>query len=85
MIIRVNDNYLENNAWNYEHNVGKLQEILNRIMQGIMSIITSVLLSDHATRYMVRLYHSEMLMQELWLGSEHDSVVFKSRNFREIL
>ena len=30
-------------AWNLEHNVEKLQEIQNRIMQGIMSIITSAL------------------------------------------
>ena len=31
-------NNLENNAWDLEHNVEKLQEILNRIMQRIMSI-----------------------------------------------
>ena len=30
-------------AWILEHNAEKLQEILNRIMQGIMSIITSAL------------------------------------------
>ena len=28
-----NDIDIENNAWHLEHNVGKLQEILNRIMQ----------------------------------------------------
>ena len=27
------ENNLENNEWNLEHNVVKLQEILNRIMQ----------------------------------------------------
>ena len=31
-------------AWNLKHNVGKLQEIQNRMMQGIMSIITSAYL-----------------------------------------
>ena len=33
-------NNFENNAWNLEHNAIKLQEILNRIMQEITSIIT---------------------------------------------
>ena len=28
-------NTLEHNEWNLEHNAEKLQEILNRIMQGI--------------------------------------------------
>ena len=37
-------NTFENNVWNLEHNAEKLQEIWNRIMQGIMSIITSALL-----------------------------------------
>ena len=36
-------NNYENNAWNLEHNAIKLQEILNRIMQEITSIITSAL------------------------------------------
>ena len=39
IILRV----IKNNAWNSEHNAQKLQEILNRIMQEIMSIITSAL------------------------------------------
>ena len=34
---------LENNAWNLGHNPDKLQEILNRTMQRIMSIVTSAL------------------------------------------
>ena len=33
-------NNFENNAWNLEHNADKLQEMLNRIMQGTMSTIT---------------------------------------------
>ena len=36
-------NNFENTAWNLEHNAEKLQEILNKIMQGIMSIITLAL------------------------------------------
>ena len=32
-------------TWNLEHNAGKVQEILNRIMQGIISIITSALMA----------------------------------------
>ena len=32
-------NNFENNAWKLEHNAEELQEILNRIMQGIVSII----------------------------------------------
>ena len=36
-------NDLENNARNLDHDAKKLQEILNRIMQGIISIITSAL------------------------------------------
>ena len=36
-------NNFENTAWNLEHNTEKLQEILNRMMQDIMSIITSAL------------------------------------------
>ena len=35
------ENNLENNAWNLEHIAEKFQEILNRIMQGVMRIITS--------------------------------------------
>ena len=38
------ENTLVNNAWNLERNAEKLQEILNRVMQGIGSIITSALL-----------------------------------------
>ena len=34
--------YFDNNTWKLEHNV-ELQEILNRIMQGIVSIINSTL------------------------------------------
>ena len=33
-------NNFENNTWNLEHNAGR-QEILNRIMQRIINIITS--------------------------------------------
>ena len=36
--------HFENNVWDLEHNVEKVQEILNRIMQRIMSIITPALL-----------------------------------------
>ena len=36
-------NNLEINAWSLEYNAKKLQEILNRIMQRIMSKITSAL------------------------------------------
>ena len=44
MISRFNlGKIFENNVWNLEHNEEKLQEILNRIMQGIMSIITTAL------------------------------------------
>ena len=39
------DNNVENIAWYLEHNAEKLQEILNGIMQRIMSIITSALLN----------------------------------------
>ena len=39
------DNDLENNAWKLEYNAEKLQEILNRTMEGI--IITSILLNMH--------------------------------------
>ena len=35
------NNNLENNTRNLQHNAGILQEILNRIMQTIMSLITS--------------------------------------------
>ena len=48
------DNYLENNfentasAWNLHHNAEELQEILNRIMQEIMSIITSALVCEQS-------------------------------------
>ena len=35
------DNNFENNAQKLEHNVDELQEILNRIMQGIANTITS--------------------------------------------
>ena len=31
------ENNLENNSLDLEHNAGKLQEILNKIMQGIMN------------------------------------------------
>ena len=37
------ENNIKNNAWNLEHNAEKSQEILNRIKQGIMSIITLAL------------------------------------------
>ena len=37
------DNF-ENNAWNLKHNAEELQEVLSRILQGIMSIITLALL-----------------------------------------
>ena len=35
-------NNFESNAWSLEHNAEKLQEISKRIMQGIISIISSV-------------------------------------------
>ena len=38
-----NENNFENNAWHLKHNADKVQEILNRIIQGILSIITSAL------------------------------------------
>ena len=37
------DNDLENNSWYLEYNAEYLQEILNRIMQRFMGIITSTL------------------------------------------
>ena len=37
------ENSFEDNVWNLKHNVEKLQEVQNRIMQGIMSIGTSAL------------------------------------------
>ena len=37
------ENNFENDAWKLEHNAEELQEILNRIMLGIVSIITSAL------------------------------------------
>ena len=43
-------NNFENNAWNLEHIAKQQQEILNRIMQGIMIIITSALLATHLVR-----------------------------------
>ena len=44
IILRAPDNDFENNnVWKLEHNAERLQEILNRIVQGIMSIITSAL------------------------------------------
>ena len=38
------ENNFENNAWYLKHNADKLLEIQNRVMQGIVSIITSALL-----------------------------------------
>ena len=37
------ENNYENNAWKLEHNTEEFQEILNRVMQGIVSIIASAL------------------------------------------
>ena len=37
------ENDFENNAWKLGHNVQESQEILNKIMQRIMSIVTSAL------------------------------------------
>ena len=34
------------NAWKLEHNSEQVHEILNRIMQGIVSIITSALMGS---------------------------------------
>ena len=34
------ENNIENNPWHWEHDAENLQEILNRITQRIMSIIT---------------------------------------------
>ena len=39
-----NNDLENNNACKLEHNVEELQEILNKIMQGIVSIITSALM-----------------------------------------
>ena len=36
-------NNFKNNTWNLEHNAKELREILNRIMQGVVSIIPSAL------------------------------------------
>ena len=36
-------NNIKNDAWNLEHNAEKLKEILNRNMQGIVSIIALAL------------------------------------------
>ena len=37
------ENNLENSTWNLEHNGGKVLEILNRMMQRIISIIITYL------------------------------------------
>ena len=50
------DNDLMHGKWKLEHNAEELQEILNRIMQGIVSMITSALIyymvcTYRATKY----------------------------------
>ena len=45
------ENNFENKAWKLEHNVEELQEIMNRIMQGSVSIITSALVCAIIIRY----------------------------------
>ena len=49
-------NSFENNTWNFEHNAEKLQEVLNKTMQGIMSIITSALYVTGFTKTTLKAY-----------------------------
>ena len=57
-------NNFENNAWNLGdmYNAEKLQKILNRIMQGIMSIIASALPQMlYVQLFMAHLYSDAVL------------------------
>ena len=48
-VLRDNDleNSIKSNTWSLEHNAKKLQEIVNRVTQRIMSIITPALIRDY--------------------------------------
>ena len=50
------DNNFENNAWKLKHDAEELQEILNRIMQGIVSIIISALIYMYMCLVAITIY-----------------------------